>query len=236
MFNQAEKDGILVLSDDDRATIENYEAAPAVFYKNIVANDEEQKALQKEFGKSEVTQKMTKIYEHTGVADYYIQMEALLPIRSVMGKLNSIGVNDNMKDLLLASKLCRSLDKSRKPLTEDALEIAKKNIRIPMMLNIVLREDKKYRDLTQKESKIKESVKKVSEELKGLNEGEQIIWKIIESHKDKLVLPDVWGTWCSPCKAAISHSQEEYERLNKYGIAYVLSGKQLGRDRLAECH
>ena len=31
----------------------------------------------------------------------------------------------------------------------------------------------------------------------------------------------MWGTWCGPCKAQLSHSQEEYERLKDFDIVYL---------------
>ena len=57
--------------------------------------------------------------------------------------------------------------------------------------------------------------------MKDLSEGEQILKKIIEPFKGKIVLLDVWGTWCGPCKEALSHSQEEYERLKDYPMVYL---------------
>jgi len=32
---------------------------------------------------------------------------------------------------------------------------------------------------------------------------------------------DIWGTWCGPCRADLSHSQEEYEELKDYDLVYL---------------
>ena len=54
-----------------------------------------------------------------------------------------------------------------------------------------------------------------------MTEGEEILKKLLEPYKGKVVLIDVWGTWCAPCREALSHSQEEYARLAEYDIQYV---------------
>jgi thiol-disulfide isomerase/thioredoxin len=51
--------------------------------------------------------------------------------------------------------------------------------------------------------------------------GEALLKKILEPYKGKLVLLDIWGTWCGPCKEALSHSTEEYARLKDYDIQYL---------------
>ena len=64
-------------------------------------------------------------------------------------------------------------------------------------------------------------VLKSSNNLADLSEGEALLKKIIEPYKGKFVLLDIWGTWCSPCKEALSHSTEEYARLKDYDIQYL---------------
>ena len=64
-------------------------------------------------------------------------------------------------------------------------------------------------------------VLKSSDNLKGISEGEALLKKILEPYKGKFVLLDIWGTWCGPCKEALSHSTEEYARLKDYDIQYL---------------
>ena len=52
-------------------------------------------------------------------------------------------------------------------------------------------------------------------------ENRELLKKILEPYKGKFVLLDIWGTWCGPCKEALSHSTEEYARLKDYDIQYL---------------
>ena len=54
-----------------------------------------------------------------------------------------------------------------------------------------------------------------------MSDGEQILRKITEPYRGRLILLDIWGTWCGPCKEALAHSQEEYERLKGYDLVYL---------------
>ena len=54
-----------------------------------------------------------------------------------------------------------------------------------------------------------------------MSDGEKILRRIIEPYKGKIILLDVWGTWCAPCKEALSHSAEEYERLKDFDIVFL---------------
>ena len=64
-------------------------------------------------------------------------------------------------------------------------------------------------------------VLKSSDDLKEISEGEALLKKIVEPYKGKFVLLDIWGTWCGPCKEALSHSTEEYARLNDFDIEFL---------------
>ena len=62
---------------------------------------------------------------------------------------------------------------------------------------------------------------KTNDEVKEMSDGEKILRKLVEPYKGKMVLIDVWGTWCSPCRQALSHSKELYNRMAQYDIVFL---------------
>ena len=52
--------------------------------------------------------------------------------------------------------------------------------------------------------------------------GDKVIETIAAAHKDKVVMVDLWNTWCSPCKAAIATNEPLKETLfNNPDIVFV---------------
>jgi thiol-disulfide isomerase/thioredoxin len=74
---------------------------------------------------------------------------------------------------------------------------------------------------------------KLSDGLANMSDGEQILRKITEPYRGRLVLLDVWGTWCAPCKELLSKSAEEYERLTGW-IRENLTNQGIEKDRIEQ--
>ena len=60
-----------------------------------------------------------------------------------------------------------------------------------------------------------------SKDVADMSDGEKILRKLVEPYKGKIILIDVWGTWCSPCRQALSKSKEEFERLAPYDVIFL---------------
>ncbi|WP_031532618.1 MULTISPECIES: TlpA disulfide reductase family protein [unclassified Bacteroides] len=107
----------------------------------------------------------------------------------------------------------------RKSLNPWIQEYVDKEIELPSAKRFLMEQHKKYLALEQNEVNL--PVFKSADNVANMTDGEKILRKIIEPYKGKIVLLDVWGTWCGPCKAALSHSKEEFEAFKDYDIVYL---------------
>ena len=102
------------------------------------------------------------------------------------------------------------------PLNSYGLDLTEHCISSEVIREKVLAEHRKYLSLQNKD--ITASIKTAPQDM---NDGEKLLRHILEPYKGKLVLLDVWGTWCAPCKMALANSKEEFERLAPYDVVYL---------------
>ena len=122
--------------------------------------------------------------------------------------------------MLITYYLYKHLDNQREPLGDHAMQFMEENVQMPAAKAFLKRENDKYLAILNKELRYANSLRN-SDDIAGMNDGESILRKLLEPIKGKVVIIDVWGTWCGPCKRALSHSQEEYARLANYDVAYL---------------
>lgn len=134
--------------------------------------------------------------------------------------IDSVCHDRDLHDIVLAQRLYYELDWKRKPLPSDMQEIAEKDIALPAMRDYVLNLNSKYAELEKLDISSSPCLKS-ADAIEGMTDGEEIFRKLTEPYKGRVILIDVWGTWCSPCKKALEHSQEEYERLKPYDVVYM---------------
>ncbi len=137
-----------------------------------------------------------------------------------METADELGMEQPLKDMLATSIIIQWLEYSTQPLNPHLTTFAKEKIKMEAAQVALKSENEKYLALEKKELRYETSLHS-NDVVAGIEEGESILRKLLAPLKGKIVLIDVWGTWCPPCKAALSQSQEEYERLKKYPIAYL---------------
>ena len=176
-------------------------------------------------------QKATKPYTLYDDFPYFMNnyLEYYLPdqgnFETIQTMLDSVGCDYPLRDVFFAHMLCEMMDGTHQPIDSMTLSLVEQQlIKMPYALAVVKNMNDKYTALQQSIQKrdiSKSASLKSSDEVANMSDGEQILRKLTEPYRGHLVLFDIWGTWCGPCKEALSHSKEEYERLKDYDLVYL---------------
>ena len=221
---KAEKDGKIKLDDADKALIKEYSAAVGDFVRRVNgAPDSLRQQMAYEFNNSDVVKQTDRLIQRESIKDlFFISSSGLY--EKLLATADSLGLSRTQRDIFLSTTLYRDIDNNRKPLQPLALEFIDENIRLEAARQVVREYNDKYEAINNQT--LSTDNLKPADDVRELSEGAQILGKILEPYKGKIVLLDIWGTWCGPCKAALSRSQEEYERLKDYPMVYLYLANQ----------
>ena len=211
-----EKEGKLTLSAEEKSNLKQYKTALEQVMDEINAaqTNEDRQRIAKQFNEGPLVAAVSAL------AQKYPDLLQTYSYQRDLDYMDSIGTDRQLRDLCLACLLYGQIDGTRSPLNPAVLSFAKEEIQIPSAFAAVETLNDKYLAIQQKDIS-KAANLKSNEDVANMSDGEQLLRKIIEPYKGKIILLDIWGTWCDPCKEALSHSQEEYERLKDFDLVYL---------------
>ena len=144
----------------------------------------------------------------------------LLDLYYTLDIMDSIGCDQELRDIIITQELYFRNIKNYDTLTNCMIQFFEENVKMPAAKSFMKAHQERLLALQRGDLSNAASIKS-AEDVANMTDGEKMLRKIIEPYKGKIILLDVWGTWCAPCKEALSHSQEEYERLKDYDIVYM---------------
>ena len=150
-------------------------------------------------------------------------VDSLLVAQNIEREKNlcdSLDVNPILRNIILSKFFYSLIDTRRHSFNPQILKDIKVNITMPQSRELLLGENDKYLAIENQSLDHAESLKS-SDVVNRMTDGEKILRKILEPYKDKIILVDVWGSWCGPCKEALSHSKEEYKALAPYDVVFL---------------
>ena len=142
--------------------------------------------------------------------------------------LDSLSTDPFVKEVWLTRQVLQQIDHERASILPSVMDTVKAMIGNPECIAMIEKLNDHYLAIENRE--FDKLVLKSSDNLADLSEGEALLKKILEPYKGKFVLLDIWGTWCGPCKEALSHSTEEYARLKDYDIEFLYLANRSPQD------
>ena len=208
--------GTITLSETERQAFQNYKGEVEQLRKAVEGcTAEEKKALVEDFNNGELVTQVNKVF---------IRLQSELREADLIDRAQrvteKVKCGSVLRDFYTAHILYDYINDMRQPLAAMTIDWLNENIKLDFARQQVLALNEKYEALSRKD--FSNSTNLLStDNLEGITEGEQILRKIIEPWKGKIILIDVWGTWCGPCKEAMKHSQELYERMKPYDMFFL---------------
>ena len=215
--------GTITLSETERQAFQNYKGELEQLRKAVEGcTVEEKKVLVEAFNNGELVAQVNKVF---------IRLQSELREADLIDRAQrvteKVKCGSVLRDLYTAHILYDYINDMRQPLAAMTIDWLNENIKLDFARQQVLALNEKYEALSRKD--FSNSTNLLStDNLEGITEGEQILRKIIEPWKGKIILIDVWGTWCGPCKEAMKHSQELYERMKAYDMFFLYMANNSG--------
>ena len=211
-----DQNGTITLSETERQAFQNYKGELEQLRKAVEGcTVEEKKVLVEAFNNGELVAQVNKVFIR--LQSELREADLIARAQRVTEKVKCDSV---LRDFYTAYILYDYINDMRQPLAAMTIDWLNENIKLDFARQQVLALNEKYEALSRKD--FSNSTNLLStDNLEGITEGEQILRKIIEPWKGKMILIDVWGTWCGPCKEAMKHSQELYERMKPYDMFFL---------------
>ena len=149
-------------------------------------------------------------------------------LKAHLAALDSLGAEPFINDLWLTRRVLSHFEHDRTSLPPSMMDTVRAMIGDSVGLAMIEKQNDYYHALENRE--FDKLVLKSSDALAHISEGEAMLKKLVEPYKGKFVLLDIWGTWCGPCKEALSHSTEEYARLKDFDIQYLYLANRSPQD------
>ena len=209
--------GDITLTEDELAAFDQFVIESEKLKQTIESTEdpEQKKALSTAFNNGGLVQTINTI-----IGKYQFEISTELRRIQMANGLDSVASDKTIYELFIARELYNQIENNRRALPKSLLGWMQTQLTIPAFRDYVLRQHEKYEALASKDFS-KFTCLLSTDKLEGLTEGEQILRELIAPWKGKIILIDVWGTWCRPCKDALAHSQELYERMKPYDIYFL---------------
>ena len=220
VIKNMEQQGLATLTTDEKLALQQYPNRLKQLEDTIqkLGDNDKIKALIDAFNSHEMTKKIEALVTRLG--ESYQDELVRLNYSDNLALLDSLGSNQVLCDIYLGRDLYNRINIMRKPLDPAYIKFAEDHIKTPVALELVKTLNNKYIAIEKKDMSKLAKLNKGAE-VAGMSDGEKMLRKICEPHKGKMILLDIWGTWCGPCKQLLSHSQEEYERLKDFDLVYL---------------
>ena len=137
------------------------------------------------------------------------------------GRIDSLSLSDELKDLSQAIAINAQLEQKHAPLSDALRKVMEEVVDNPYYRQRIEQRSDYFAALAAKLQRGNGCLMP-NEPFEGLTDGKEILEKILEPYRGRVVYLDVWGTWCVPCKSNLKHfTKPIHEALNGLPVTYL---------------
>ncbi|MBR3455771.1 MAG: thioredoxin family protein [Bacteroidaceae bacterium] len=218
-------EGKLTISDEDLDAVERFAKNNDLIH--LFDSEDAAEKWEKEFESRDYVKRYRAITAREDVQQIIKKEYPLFSLYHTLNILDSIGCDSDLRDIIITNHFYKRLDHDRQPLSDFVMQYIDDQVSLPSAKSFLHAEQQKYLDIQRKDLSKSQSLKS-AEDVANMSDGEKMLRKITEPYRGKLILLDIWGTWCAPCKAALAKSKEEYERLKAFDLVYLYLANRSG--------
>ncbi len=115
-----------------------------------------------------------------------------------------VKISDDFKDLLILRRGLDILDHTQVALRSNEFSILIKNMKNEYFRNLLKERQEYFTNLDKKNINYLNTLKR-TDHLKDAKTADELLKKLIEPYKGKVIYLDFWGTWCGPCKGEMKY-------------------------------
>ena len=135
-------------------------------------------------------------------------------------RIASLDMPEEVRDYARAGLIYNEVEQYHAPL-RPALQALLGEVKDDSFRSLIVERSNYYRDLALLKNADEASLMP-NEPLAGLTDGKDILSKIIEPYRGRIVYVDFWGTWCVPCKAYLkNYTHPLHKALGDLPVTYL---------------
>lgn len=151
----------------------------------------------------------------------YDDMGIRAETEAMMMMLDTLKMSPYERDIVLARQLIDMINSTQESLPEQFEKMINSQISHGSVREKVLSHNDRYKRLSTMDVEPGDGIMVPVDSLLGVSSGKELFDKVMEPFRGRLVIVDVWGIWCGPCRSVLKEFPEHRKELDKYEPVYM---------------
>ena len=144
----------------------------------------------------------------------------VVSFRDMKEHIDTLNIPQSVKELYIAKDYLKYINNTRKPLKQSSLKFLKECIETENLKNEVIKKNAYYAKVQAESEEYLKNLK-TTDRIEDVTNADDLLKKLIEPYKGKVIYIDFWGSWCSPCKREMQYIPYIKDRLKNEDVVFM---------------